>query len=106
MNVLMEAMFVVDILQDLGVELADKVPCFTDSKSGFDIIRQPGVTKHTAHFDRWLHWARELYLMQVIALYHTPTDLMMADDKNKMVDRTKFFKCRDFQLNAVTTVLK
>ena len=105
-NVLMEAMFVIDILQDLGVELADKVPCFTDSKSGFDIIRQPGVTKHTAHFDRWLHWARELYLMQVIALYHTPTDLMMADDKNKMVDRTKFFKCRDFQLNAVTTVLK
>ena len=44
--------------------------------------------------------------MQVIALYHTPTDLMMADDKNKMVDRTKFFKCRDFQVNAVTTVLK
>ena len=42
--------------------------------------------------------------MQVIALYHTPTDLMMADDKNKMVDRTKFFKCRDFQVNAVTTI--
>ena len=99
----MEAMFVIEILQDMCIELAGKVSCFTDSKSGYDVIRQPGVTKHTAHFDRWLHWARQLYLQKVISLYLGPTELMMADDKNKMVDRSKFFACRGFQLNADPT---
>ena len=27
-----------------------------------DTIMNPGVTKRTAHFERWLFWARELYM--------------------------------------------
>ena len=54
-------MFVLEILFDLGHEF-DSVDGYTDSKSGYDTVMNPGVTKRTAHFERWLFWARELYL--------------------------------------------
>ena len=55
----------------------------TDSKSAHDVIKNPGVTKHTAHFMRWLHWARRLYLHHVINLYLATDSEQMADDKTK-----------------------
>ena len=59
-----------------------------------DVVRNPGVTKHTTHlYMRWLHWARELFLGGVIDVILAPTHLMMADDKSKVVDRSKFFNC-------------
>ena len=52
------------------------------------------------HFERRLHYARELYLRQIIFVILVPTDKMMADDKTKAVqDRAKVIKCRDFQIN-------
>jgi hypothetical protein len=69
-------------------------------KSAADVVKNPGVTKHTAHFERWLHWARELFLNRVIDIYLTSTDHMMADDKTKVVDRNKCLKCRQFQTNG------
>jgi hypothetical protein len=99
-NILKEAMFVVEILRDMGNSIDDKLPCITDSKSAADVVKNPGVTKHTAHFERWLHWARELFLNRVIDIYLTSTDHMMADDKTKVVDRNKCLKCRQFQTNG------
>lgn len=60
----------------------------------------PGVTKHTAHFERWLHYAREEYLRGWAEIYLTVTDLMMADDKTKALpEKSKFMRCRKYQLN-------
>ena len=58
-----EVIFVVQILHDMKIEFPDgtPIPCITDSQSGQQTIENPGVTKHTAHFGRWLHWARELF---------------------------------------------
>ena len=57
-------------------------------------------TKRSVHFERRLHYARELYLRQIIFVILVPTDKMMADDKTKAVqDRAKVIKCRDFQIN-------
>ena len=50
----------------MDVPINGKIPVITDSKSGMDVVRNPGVTKHTMHFMRWLHWARELFLGGVI----------------------------------------
>ena len=38
-------------------------------------------------------------MIVLIDLYLAGTHDMMADDKSKAVDRNKFFKCREFQLN-------
>ena len=96
---LKEAMFVKAVLEDMGVKLVGPCPAFTDSSSGIDVVKNVGVTKHTIHVGRWLHWARDLYMAKWFSLTHVTTDKMMADDKTKVLDRAKFLKCRAFQIN-------
>ena len=97
-SALKEAMFVLEILFDLGHEF-DSVDGYTDSKSGYDTVMNPGVTKRTAHFERWLFWARELYLEKKLLLNHIRDEDMMADSLSKVTDRAKFLKCRATLLN-------
>ena len=70
----------------------------TDNKAACDVIKYPGATKRTLHFDRWLHFAREMCLHNRIEIFLTGTDVMMADGFTKPVDKTKFLKCRDYIL--------
>ena len=59
----------------------------------------PGVTKRTAHFERWLFWARELYMEKKLLLNLVRDEDMMADALSKVTDRGKFLKCRGALLN-------
>ena len=98
MSALKEAVFVLEILRDLGHEF-EYVRGYTDSKSGYDTIMNPGVTKRTAHFERWLFWARELYMEKKLLLNLVRDEDMMADALSKVTDRGKFLKCRGALLN-------
>ena len=93
-----ESIFAKNILTDLGVKL-QPTHVFTDSKSAYDTVRNPGATKKSTHVERWLMLARDLYLTKGITIGLVPTHLMMADDKTKVVDREKFFRCRNYQMN-------
>ena len=99
MVMLKEGMFVMRVGEDMGVKLKSVPQLMTDSKSGRDIVVNPGVTKHTVHFERWLHYVREAYLRKKINIVFVPTDKMRADDKTKVVYKSKFEYCRKFQLN-------
>ena len=77
----------------MGIEFDGPTACITDNKATYDIVRNPGATKRTAHFDRWLHFARELYLKNAIKIYLTTTDKMMADIMTKPTDKTTFLRC-------------
>ena len=68
----------------------------TDNKAAYDVIKYPGATKRTIHFDRWLHFARSLCLMNKVQMFLVGTDDMMADGFTKPPDKTKFLKCRDY----------
>ena len=83
----------------MGAEIKGPMPAITDNKAAYDIVRNPGATKRTAHFDRWLHFARDLYLRNALRVYLTPTSKMMADINTKATDRATFFRCRAYQMN-------
>ena len=93
-----EGQFCALIEEDMG----NTVPILhviSDSKSAIDIIKNPGVTKRSAHYDRWLHYGRDQFLKGRVKLFLTKTDNMMADNLTKVTDRDKFFKCRNYQMN-------
>ena len=93
-----------DLVEDLGEKIVGPTVMVTDSKSGCDVVVNPGATKHTVHFERWLHWARSLQLRKIIKSVLVGTDLMRADDKTKVVDKTKFAMCRRTTMNLDPSV--
>ena len=94
-----EGQFVLNIEQDMGVK-STILHVVSDSKSGVDIVKNPGVTKRSAHYDRVLHYGRELYMLGGIKIWHTPDSQMMADGLTKVVEREKFLKCRNYMMNV------
>ena len=95
---LKEARFTVNLLIDMMSEVSTP-HLITDSKSAFDIVRNPGVTKRSVHYERILHIVRDAFLQNQIRIFLTTTDKMMADNMTKVVDREKFFRCRNYQMN-------
>ena len=61
-----------------------------------DVIKYPGATKRTVHFERWLHYARDQHMRHRMTIFLVGTDQMMADGFTKALDKTKFIKCRDY----------
>ena len=92
-----EGIFAKNIGEDLGVKLGP-THVLTDSKAAYDTVRNPGATKKSTHVERWLMFARDLYLRKGFGLTLVTTHKMMADNMTKVVDRDKFFKCRDYQM--------
>ena len=46
-------------------------------------------------------YARDLYLPKKITVSLVSTHKMMADNLTKVVDKTKFFVCRNYQMNIM-----
>ena len=96
---LKEAIFVNHIYEDMfGV--SKKIVIITDNKAAYDIIKNPGVTKHSVHFERWIYFARNAYLHGRAKFVLTTDANMMADSLTKVTDRTKFYACRSYLMNA------
>ena len=53
-RMLKEERFAVQVGEFMGIEFDGPTACITDNKATYDIVRNPGATKRTAHFDRWL----------------------------------------------------
>lgn len=96
---LKEGMFTAAILDFADIKRDGPTVTITDNKAAYDVIRNPGATKNTVHFDRRLHYARELYLMNAIKILLTTTERMMADMFTKATDKTTFLRCREYLMN-------
>ena len=96
---LKEAMFTKHIVEDMFGKVGTPV-LITDSKAAYDIIKNPGVTKHSIHFERWIYVARDAYLHNRAKFVLTTDATMMADFLTKITDRTKFFTCRNFVMHV------
>ena len=49
--------------------------------------------------ERWIYQARDYQLHGGAKFILTPTANMMADGMTKVVDKSKFFLCRNFYMN-------
>ena len=98
--VLKEAEFVEQVCKFMLANIERETAAITDNKAAYDVIKYPGATKRTIHFDRWLHFARSLCLMNKVQMFLVGTDDMMADGFTKPPDKTKFLKCRDYLMTS------
>ena len=55
--------------------------------------------RSTKHFERWLHYVRELRQRLVISMHLVPDSHMVSDIFTKPLYRAKFSWCRDYLLN-------
>ena len=106
MNVMVkEGMFAMQIYtQDMQQEHDGPLELITDSQSGIDIVRNPGATKSSVHFERWLYYVRELFLRGKLQVTFQGTQLLAADDKTKVVFKSKFLYCRKKQMNLLCDI--
>ena len=95
-----EAEFADQVCKFLGAGIGGPMAAVTDNKAARDVVKCPGATKRTVHFDRWLHFARELTLRNKAEVFLAGTDDMMADGFTKPVDKTKFLKCRQYLMSS------
>ena len=78
---LKESIFASHVIADMFG--ATRLPLIvTDSKAAHDIIKNPGVTKHSIHFERWIYLARDYYLHGKAKYLQTGTANMMADARD------------------------
>ena len=98
---LKEAELAAQVIEFLGGSIKAKTAVVTDNKAARDVIKCPGATKRTVHFDRWLHFARDMVLKNKTEIFFAPTELMMADGMTKALDKTKFLKCRDYIMSSI-----
>ena len=99
---LKEGRFTGAIATDMGARVTMPMAAITDSKAGFDIINNVGVTKHSTHFLRRLHFDREMVLRNEAHMYLERSEYMMADADTKVVTRDKFLMCRAFKMNLAS----
>ena len=94
-----EGVFAKHVAEDMLMTLSQIFELMTDSQAGRDTVANPGVTKNSVHFERWLYYMRDQYLRRNLNITFCPTDLMRADDKTKVVHKLKFLFCRMHQMN-------
>ena len=91
--------FARSFLYDAGVIISTTVPHAIDNSGAFDTVRNPGVTGRTKHFERWIHYLRDMYRRLSITIHLTPDTDMAADMMTKALYRIKHSFCRDYVLN-------
>lgn len=85
-----DAIFVLELLIDLGVNAKGPINIFSDSKSAVGMAFDPVAFKKTKHILRAAEFLRDLVKREVITLSHVPGTVMLADLLTKAVARAVF----------------
>ena len=97
---LKESEFAAQVINFISPDIKLPTACLVDNKAAVDVIKYPGATKRTVHFDRWLHFARSLALANKVEMFLVGTDDMIGDVFTKALDKTKFLKCRGYLMTS------
>ena len=85
-----EIEFIRNICHDLGVNLHGRLVLGVDNTAAIDVAHNVGVSSKTKHFDRAMHYLRDLTQLKRVIPAFVKTDLQWADGYTKALDKSKF----------------
>ena len=93
--------FIVQLLGSDGLQKQDfdlPITIYCDNSAAVDMIKKPGATARTRHYERWLLYAREQHLDNISSPVWIDTNMMIGDIFTKPLDKTKFLHFRKAML--------
>ena len=85
-----EIEFVRGICAELGIELTGRLVLGVDNTACIDIAHDVGVSGRTKHFDRAIHYLRDLTQLKRILPTFVNTRQQRADGYTKALDKSTF----------------
>ena len=89
-----EIEFVRNICADMGVELQGRLVLAVDNTAAIDVAHDVGVSARTKHFDRAIHYLRDLTQLRRVLPAFVNTHSQRADGYTKPMDKSTFLKWR------------
>ena len=86
-----EIEFVRNICFDLGMKLQGRLALGVDNTAAIDVAHDVGVSARTKHFDRAIHYLRDLVQLRRVIPVFVRTHLQRADGLTKALDKSKYF---------------
>ena len=99
-----EAIFIRDVLTDLGELRPGPTTLYLDSKSAIDMAFDPVAFKKTKHILRDAFFLRDKVARQVFSPVHVSSEEQLADMLTKAVNKAIFTRLRDRLLGMSVTV--
>ena len=87
-----EITFIRQICADLGVDLHGRLVMGVDNTACIDVAHDVGVSGRTKHYDRAIHYMRDLTQARKVLPAWVATDNQKADGYTKILDKSTFFK--------------
>ena len=85
-----EIEFVRNLCGDLGVQLHGRLVLALDNTACIDIAYDVGVSGRTKHYDRAIHYMRDLTQLKRVLPTYVNTDRQRADGYTKALDKSKY----------------
>ena len=87
-----EIEFIRNICDDMGVTLHGRLVLAVDNTAAIDIAHDVGVSGRTKHFDRAIHYLRDLTQLRRVLPAHVTTDQQRADGYTKPLTKHAYAK--------------
>ena len=87
-----EIEFIRRICEDMGVVLRQRLVLAVDNTAAIDIAHDVGVSARTKHFDRAIHYLRDLTQLRRVVPVFVNTFQQRADGYTKILDKSTFTK--------------
>ena len=87
-----EIEFIRNLCYDMGVELYGRLVLAVDNTAAIIVAHDVGVSGRTKHFDRAIHYLRDLTQLRRILPFHVNTNQQRADGYTKTLDKSNFLR--------------
>ena len=87
-----EIEFVRNICSDMGVQLHGRLVLAVDNTAAIDIAHDVGVSGRTKHYDRAIHYLRDLTQLRRVLPTFVDTLRQRADGYTKALDKSNYHK--------------